>query len=150
MAFGDPHYKTFDNKMYNFKGIGKYQLAADCENNTFSVKVANTNTKGSTSTKRVAIKFMDVRLNLQQKGRVKYNGNRISLPFTVEGKLRAQKIKDNVEIVLNNNVRILWNGRTFVEVVVPPKYKNKLCGLCGNFNDDVKDDLKMKSGNSDS
>lgn len=148
MAFGDPHYKTFDGKMYNFKGIGKYQLTADCKNETFSIKVANFNTKGSTSssTKRVAIRFMDVRLNLQQKGRVKCNGNRITLPYKIEGKFKAQKIKDNVEVVLNNNVKILWNGRTFVEVVVPAVYKNKLCGLCGNFNYDVKDDLKMKTG----
>lgn len=148
MAFGDPHYKTYDGKIYNFKGIGKYQMTADCVNNTFSIKVANSNTKGtiSSSTKRVAVRFMDVRLNLQQKGRVKCNGHRISLPYKMEGKFKAQKLKDNVEIVLNNDVKILWNGRTFVEVVVPAIYKNKVCGLCGNFNDDVKDDLKSKTG----
>lgn len=146
MAFGDPHYKTFDGQIYSFKGIGKYQLTADCVNNTFSIKVANTNRGMSTSTKRVAIRYMDIRLNFQQKSRLKYNGNRIFFPYTVEGKFKAEKIKDSIEVKLSNGVKIFWNGRSFVEVTVPACFKNKLCGLCGNFNRNVQDDLKTKTG----
>jgi len=47
---------------------------------------------------------------------------------------------------LQNDVVILWNGKSFLEVTVPPNYKGKLCGLCGNFNGKVKDDLKTKNG----
>ncbi|KAF7280111.1 hypothetical protein GWI33_006413 [Rhynchophorus ferrugineus] len=146
MAFGDPHYKSFDGKIYTFKGIGKYQLTKDCSANTFSVKVANSLTNNSTTTKRVAISFGDTRLNLQQRGRVKYNGKRISLPYKKEAKFRVTKTRDLVEVFLQNDVRILWNGRGFLEVSVPPTYKSKLCGLCGNFNGNVQDDLQTKSG----
>lgn len=88
MAFGDPHYKTFDGKIYTFKGTGKYQLIEDCHNHTFSIKVANYMAHkymDSTITKRVAINFGDIRLNLQQRLRVKYNGHKISVPFRKEG-----------------------------------------------------------------
>ncbi|KAJ8947234.1 hypothetical protein NQ318_001521 [Aromia moschata] len=146
MAFGDPHYKTFDGKMFSFKGVGKYQLTADCENNSFSVKVANANKLSSTSTKRVALRYGDVRINLQQKGRIKYNGQRVKAPYKVEGRFRIEKVKDNVEVTLQNGVKLFWNGKSFLEITVPASYKNKLCGLCGNFNAKVQDDLKIKGG----
>lgn len=149
MAFGDPHYKTFDGHIYSFKGIGKYQLTADCVNNTFSIRVANTNRGASTSTRRVAIKYMDIRLNLQQKNKLKYNGKRIALPYLAEGKFKADKNKDSIELKLSNGIKVFWNGRSFVEVTVPACFKNKLCGLCGNFNRNIQDDLKTKTGKKD-
>ena len=38
-------------------------------------------------------------------------------------------------------VRLLWDGVSFLEMTVPPKYRNRLCGLCGNFNGDPSDDF---------
>uniref|UniRef100_A0A6P7FZM5 BMP-binding endothelial regulator protein-like n=1 Tax=Diabrotica virgifera virgifera TaxID=50390 RepID=A0A6P7FZM5_DIAVI len=148
MVFGDPHYKTFDGKIYTFKGIGKYQLTADCTNHTFFVRVANVLLDGSSSTtRRVSIKYLNARLNLQQKGRIKFNGTVKTIPFQVDGKFKAEKKKDNsVEIILNNGVKVYWNFKSFVEVTVPATLKNHVCGLCGNFNYDVKDDLTSKAG----
>ncbi|KAJ8917795.1 hypothetical protein NQ315_010701, partial [Exocentrus adspersus] len=146
MVFGDPHYKSFDGKMFSFKGVGRYQLTADCKNNSFSVKVANTNRLSSTSTKRVAVRYGDVRINLQQRGRIKYNGKQIKAPFLVKDKFQIQKVRDSTELTLDNGVKLFWNGKSFLEVTVPAAFKNKLCGLCGNFNSNVQDDLKTKGG----
>lgn len=55
-------------------------------------------------------------------------------------------MRDNIEVRLQNDVVILWNGRSFLEVTVPPTFKNRLCGLCGNFNGEIQDDLQAKSG----
>lgn len=57
-----------------------------------------------------------------------------------------KKENNAIEVRLQNDVVILWNGKSFLEVTVPPNYKGKLCGLCGNFNGNVKDDLKTKYG----
>jgi len=43
-------------------------------------------------------------------------------------------------------VKLLWDGESFLEVTVPPAFKNRLCGLCGNFNGRRQDDLRMRTG----
>lgn len=43
-------------------------------------------------------------------------------------------------------MKLLWDGESFLEVTVPPAFKRRLCGLCGNFNGRRRDDLRMRSG----
>ena len=38
-------------------------------------------------------------------------------------------------------MRLLWDGVSFLEMTVPSKYQNELCGLCGNFNGEQSDDF---------
>lgn len=152
MAFGDPHYKTFDGKIYSFQGYGKYQLVTDCHSRSFSIRVGNgypSNRKrkaykSSTITKRVTVIVGQNRINLGQ-NHTKVNRRDVSLPYKVEGKLIAEVQEDNVIVTLYNGVKVLWSGKSFVEVSVPSSFKNKLCGLCGNFNSDVQDDFRLKN-----
>ncbi|KAM3832297.1 interferon-induced protein with tetratricopeptide repeats 5-like [Vipera latastei] len=41
-------------------------------------------------------------------------------------------------------LKVLWNGRSHLEVSVPGTYKGLLCGLCGNFNSFPQDDLRIR------
>lgn len=148
MAFGDPHYKTFDGKIYSFQGVGKYQLVSDCVTHTFSIRVANAfqNRRSSTQTKRVALKVGDIRVNLGQQMKVKVDGTLIQLPYKREGRLRIDKSDEYISVVLHSGVKILWSGKSFLEITVPAHFKNRLCGLCGNYNGNVQDDFKLRKG----
>ena len=42
--------------------------------------------------------------------------------------------------------RLLWDGVSFLELTVPPKMRGNMCGLCGNFNGDKRDDLIGRHG----
>lgn len=150
MVFGDPHYKTFDGKIYTFQGVGKYLLVSETKTQSFSIRVANEfynkTFKNAVITKRVAIRYEDLRFNLQQKGRVKLNRKKLTLPYKREGKVHIEKKNGNVEITFQNGMKIFWNGKSFLEVSVPAIYKNKLSGLCGNFNGNIQDELKTRKG----
>jgi BMP-binding endothelial regulator protein len=148
-VFGDPHYKTFDGKFFSFQGACKYQLTADCVNHTFSIRVTNDarQAKHSSWTKTVTFKMADIKINLGQKLRVKVNGSRVELPYIVEKVVKIHKNQDD-EVVVESHlgIKLTWDGYNFLQVEAPVSYKNKLCGLCGNYNNVWRDDLTSRTG----
>ena len=150
-VFGDPHYKTFDGKFFSFQGACKYQLTADCLNHTFSIRVTNDarKSKHSSWTKTVTFKTADLKINLGQKLRVKVNGLRVELPHFVEKLVKIHKTRDE-EVVVESNlgIKLIWDGYNFLQVEAPVHYKNKLCGLCGNYNNVWRDDLTSRTGSN--
>lgn len=150
-VFGDPHYKTFDGKFFSFQGACKYQLTSDCENHTFSIRVTNDarQAKHSSWTKTVTFKMADIKINLGQKLRVKVNGSRVELPHIVDKLVKIHKTHDDEVIVESHlGIKLTWDGYNFLQVEAPVSYKNKLCGLCGNYNNVWRDDLTSRMGNN--
>ncbi|GCB62068.1 hypothetical protein scyTo_0013023, partial [Scyliorhinus torazame] len=47
-------------------------------------------------------------------------------------------------LTFTNGVTVIWDKRTRVSITLDPRWKNKVCGLCGNFNGNVADDLTTK------
>ncbi|KAF7994405.1 hypothetical protein HCN44_003877 [Aphidius gifuensis] len=147
-VFGDPHYKTFDGKFFSFKGACKYQLVNDCAGRSFSIRVTNDarSTKSSSWTKTIALKMDGVKLNLGQKMRIKINGSRVSIPYSIPNLLDINKTDDSVLVTTHLGIKILWDGISFIEVTAPTAYRGRLCGLCGNFNLQTKDDFTSRRG----
>lgn len=148
-VFGDPHYKTFDGKFFSFKGSCKYQLVSDCVNHTFSIRVTNDgrSTKYSAWTKTVTLKMGNLRVNLGQKMRVKVNGTRVQPPYRLNGSyLDIRQTADGVTVRTDLGIYLLWDGNNFLQVQAAASFKNRLCGLCGNFNGISRDDLLSRHG----
>jgi hypothetical protein len=151
-VFGDPHYKTFDGKFFSFQGTCKYQLTADCETHSFSIRVTNdaqsSGVAHSSWTKTITFKMVGIKINLGQRFRVKVNGTKVELPYAYEGLVHINKTEDE-EIVVNTNlgIKIIWNGYSnYLQVEAPVSYKRKLCGLCGNYDNIWRNDLTSRSG----
>ncbi|XP_011862460.1 PREDICTED: BMP-binding endothelial regulator protein isoform X1 [Vollenhovia emeryi] len=147
-VFGDPHYRTFDGKFYSFKGPCRYQLVTDCFFHTFSIRVTNDarRTKFSAWTKTIAIKIGDLKVNLGQKMRVKVNGKKVDVPYRIANQLDINRTDESVLVNTRIGVKVLWDGISFLEVSVPSSYRGQLCGLCGNFNSQIKDDFTERQG----
>uniref|UniRef100_A0A8D8G108 BMP-binding endothelial regulator protein n=1 Tax=Culex pipiens TaxID=7175 RepID=A0A8D8G108_CULPI len=149
-VFGDPHYKTFDGNFYSFQGSCKYQLVSDCKEHTFSIRVTNDArlTKSSSWTKTVTLKLGNLKVNLGQKMRVKVNGTKVDPPYKLGSVLDVYKSDEGTEVIVSTEqgIKLTWDGNNFIQVEVPASYKNKLCGLCGNYNSVFRDDLFSRTG----
>ena len=136
--------------MYNFQGACKYILTEETFEKSFSIRVRNDARTSSsfTWTKMLVIFIHNVRINLQQRLRVKVDRKQVSLPYT-HNNIPSFTIKQTGHhVVLNwsSDVTVTWDGDSYVEVSVSSRYKRKLRGLCGNFNGLAFDDLTGRDG----
>ncbi|XP_034032503.1 kielin/chordin-like protein isoform X2 [Thalassophryne amazonica] len=148
VAFGDPHYRTFDGRMLHFQGSCTYILAEDCEGGDFSIHATNDDRgrKGVSWTKEVTVFIGDVTVQLLQDWVVKVNDEVVTLPFLREPYIYIERQTNTILLNTNLGLKVLWSGRSHLEVSVPGSYKGHTCGLCGNFNNYHQDDLQMPSG----
>lgn len=148
-SFGDPHYQTFDGRMYNFQGKCKYVFAKDCATNNFTIQVRNEGRHSRTFswTKSVFLHYNGIEVALLQNLRVKVNGHAVGLPYA-DLKPDVYIAKESYLITVNTaiGVQVVWDGDSYTEVHVPKRYRNKTCGFCGNFNGDASDDFQTPDG----
>uniref|UniRef100_A0A8C7BYM0 Kielin cysteine rich BMP regulator n=1 Tax=Neovison vison TaxID=452646 RepID=A0A8C7BYM0_NEOVI len=148
MAFGDPHYRTFDGRLLHFQGSCSYVLAKDCRGGDFSVHVTNANRgrRGVAWTQEVEVQLGDVTVGLLQGRAVTVDGRRVVLPFLQEPLLYVELQRTTVILHAQPGLQVLWDGQSQVEVSVPGSYRGQMCGLCGNFNGFAQDDLQGPEG----
>ncbi|XP_003373783.1 putative cysteine-rich motor neuron 2 protein [Trichinella spiralis] len=92
---------------------------------------------------RVA-EFIDA---IGEEHKVRVNRKDISLPYVELGSFSVMYDKSfNILLRLNAGLKIVWDGNSYIDATVSVKYKDRLCGLCGNYNHDKKDDFITRSG----
>ncbi|XP_075781086.1 kielin/chordin-like protein isoform X2 [Pelodiscus sinensis] len=179
LAFGDPHYRTFDGRLLHFQGTCTYVLAQDCQGGDFSIHVTNEDRgrPGVAWTKDVTVRMGDTVVQLLQDWLVKRTGNlwnslledvgktrtltgfkkelerfmevdgrAVALPFLREPHLYVERQARAVLLSTRLGVKVLWSGRSHLELSVPGTYRGRTCGLCGNFNGLPEDDTRLPAG----
>ncbi|XP_026018809.1 alpha-tectorin-like [Astatotilapia calliptera] len=154
-ASGDPHYITFDRKAYDFQGTCRYVLVTLCnatdELNQFSVEAKNEALNGRPLS-TVAEVFVnvwgyDVHMSRDRRGLVQVNGVTRNLPIVLnEGNVSIYATGSRIVASTNFGLSVTYNGYSAVFISVPPNYREKICGLCGNFNGNPNDDFHTPSG----
>ena len=85
VAFGDPHYRTFDGKTFNFMGRCQYVLAKDSENK-FEVLQKNERCNGrATCTNAVTVTVKGLKIHVAKGGQVTVFGIAKRLPYNNKG-----------------------------------------------------------------
>lgn len=70
----------------------------------------------------------------------------LQLPHHIHD-LQLEQISQYVLVTQTQGFTLAWEGRSgSVYIKLSPDFVGRTCGLCGNFNADVQDDLKTSYG----
>ncbi|KAG8186759.1 hypothetical protein JTE90_010656 [Oedothorax gibbosus] len=142
-AWGGSHFETFDGHLFDFDGTCAYVLAkAKISDSEFFAVVVQNVPCGVESTsicgKTVSVQLGDSSVIL----------TRIHpLPIVpVDSRLTVTSVGMFTLVDSDIGLSVQWDRNTRVYVTAQPVWKNKMLGLCGDFNSDATDDFKSPSG----
>ncbi|NXA23173.1 FCGBP protein, partial [Ibidorhyncha struthersii] len=154
-AVGATHYESFDGGRFIFQGTCIYQFVGLCEKSRglvdFQVLVQNghQDDKPLSSIALVMIKVYGKNIVISQKqpGKITINGQLVNLPY----RRRDRKIsiyRGGQEAVVETDfgLTVTYDWQNHVIASAPSTYADALCGLCGNYNGNVEDEMMMKNG----
>uniref|UniRef100_A0A3B3RBH6 Otogelin n=1 Tax=Paramormyrops kingsleyae TaxID=1676925 RepID=A0A3B3RBH6_9TELE len=151
-TWGQYNYETFDGLYYYFPGSCTYTLVRDCEETTQSSIVIQVHNdpdcpRSPYSCARSVSLFLpwegEIRL---KKHDVTFRGQSLQLPHSVHD-VELERISQYILVTQPHGFTLAWEGHSSsVYIKMSPEYVGRTCGLCGNFNADVQDDLKTSYG----
>ncbi|KAJ8378920.1 hypothetical protein AAFF_G00232850 [Aldrovandia affinis] len=147
---GGSHYSTFDGQDFHFLGTCDYTLSQSCSPNdvppsTVPFTVLIQNGESDQLQVRVEVYGLELMLSAKHDYKVWVNGVLESFPFSV---FNLTVYRQGLYLIVQalDSVRVTFDLRNHVVVHVPETYKNGTCGLCGNYNGDSTDDLRLPNG----
>ncbi|XP_029944228.1 zonadhesin, like [Salarias fasciatus] len=146
-ASGDPHYNTFDKHTHHYMGACSYTLTKPCNASSdmpyFTVVTQNEHRRGNKKVsfvRAVVVTVDGVTFTLGQGRKVQVNGTVVVPPVTFTSGVQIYLSGKFVVLETSFGLRVRFDGDHHADVSVPSSYSGLLCGLCGNFNGDSKDD----------
>ncbi|XP_061566690.1 zonadhesin, like [Cololabis saira] len=152
IASGDPHYTSFDKRKYNFMGNCSYLMSKLCNDTSlpyFEVHADNENRFNRPTisyVKAVHVFVHMVKISILKGGTVQVNGTNVNIPVSPAAGVSVFKSGKHYTVSMNFGVTVRYDGNHFMDIKVIKDYQNKLCGLCGDYDGNAKDDFRKPDG----
>ncbi|XP_053356531.1 von Willebrand factor [Clarias gariepinus] len=137
---GESHYISFDGLKFSFPGRCQYVLAQDFCNGvdgTFRILVENSacGVIGHRCSKSISVFYMGGLITME-KGEV-----RMRRPVMKETPVEIVRSGLYYIVLLGKHISLTWDTGTRIILQIDSAYRNKVCGLCGNFDGSQNNDL---------
>ncbi|KAM9854685.1 uncharacterized protein ACBR49_003213 [Aulostomus maculatus] len=144
--YGEGHYITFDDKKFSFNGDCGYvftqDFCIDDKDGTFRVlaesipcgtseSICSTSIKLYLGNNEIVLSEENARVIKQNKG--------IDIPFNIHS------IGIYLVIEAKNGLVLIWNKKTTLMIKLSANFKGKVCGLCGNYDGNIKNDFTTRN-----
>ncbi|XP_055365808.1 mucin-5AC-like [Betta splendens] len=144
--YGEGHYTTFDQRTFTFNGNCVYVVTQDfCdddEDGSFRVLIENVpcGTTESICSTSIKLYLGNSEIVLSEENVKVINQSRgVNIPFHVN------TMGIYVVIEAQNGLVVIWNRLTTLIIRLRPAFQGKVCGLCGNYDGNVKNDFTTRS-----
>ncbi|KAG8438101.1 hypothetical protein GDO86_008693 [Hymenochirus boettgeri] len=148
VLYGESHIKTFDGQQFVFEGNCEYTLVTDgcgVNNSLSSFKIITENvicgSTGVTCSRAITAFLGDTTLKMFNE-KYTLTGSNVEDIKVVNNTLFIEFL---ITIPDKFQISILWNKDMNVFIKVYKLGKQSVCGLCGNYNGNIKDDYQTRS-----
>uniref|UniRef100_A0A3B3C952 VWFD domain-containing protein n=1 Tax=Oryzias melastigma TaxID=30732 RepID=A0A3B3C952_ORYME len=144
-VYGNGHFQTFDLKWYRFDGHCQYTLVED-EDNTFSIRVETVPCceKELTCSRTIIMDLKgEVSLTLRDMiiNKEYVNGWTSAINSLVTIHTVGLYF---IILVPSRGITLIWDKHTRISIELDGTWKNRVRGLCGNFDSNENNDLRRK------
>ncbi|KAM5223978.1 mucin-6 [Hipposideros larvatus] len=147
--YGEGHVVTFDGQRFVFDGNCEYILVTDgCGANnsqpTFKILTENVvcGKSGVTCSRAIRISLGDLSITLADRNYTVSGANP-----DVRFRVKAGSLHLVLDVTVGSayNLTLIWNKHMTVFIKMARASQDALCGLCGNYNGNMKDDFETRS-----
>ncbi|XP_038855686.1 uncharacterized protein LOC120052695 [Salvelinus namaycush] len=133
-TWGNYHFKTFDGDIFQLPSTCNYVVTSLCHSSyeDFNIQMRRQVVDHQPTISRITMKLDGAVVELS-KGSVVVNGKNATLPFSQSGIL-IEETPSHIKIKAKLGLVAIWNQEDSFLVEMDIKFRNKTCGLCGDFN----------------
>ncbi|KAM9807742.1 mucin-5AC-like [Neosynchiropus ocellatus] len=137
-VFGDGHFHTFDEKEFHFKGDCSYVLCQD---------FCGGGGVGSFKVLTKSIPSSKIELYLGNK-KIEMSEEKVKIINTSSGNETAYHVRPvgkYMVIEAENGLVLMWDRKATLMIKLSATFKGKVCGACGNFDGNIKNDFTTRN-----